>query len=200
VPAENHQDLLALFDVWRRLDHSDLAATVLPASPGDRIPLGPNRHAVPFRSPHRVACQGYALVQSKRRLRRDLAGLSEHAIRDLRATGEDVSEVSESVEVAFTGDTLVEVVERQPLVRAARVLIIEVTFLDDRVPVAKARGKGHVHLDEVVERAELFQNEAILFTHFSARYTAEEIVAILDRRLPADLRRRVTPLLPGSGT
>jgi len=53
-----------------------------------------------------------------------------------------------------------------------------------------------VHLFEVAERAHLFENEALLFTHFSARYTRSEILAALDRTLPAELRSRVTPLLP----
>ena len=51
-------------------------------------------------------------------------------------------------------------------------MILECTFLDDRVSVAECRAKGHVHLDEIVERADLFENEAILLTHFSARYSA----------------------------
>lgn len=197
VPAENHADVLSLFDAWRKLDRSDLPATVLPASPGDILPLGPQRHAVPFRSPHRVICQGYALVQSKRRLRRELAGLDEPTIRARRLAGEEVSETVESVEVAFTGDALIEVFDREPLVRAARLLIMEVTFLDERVPVEKARSKGHIHLDEVIARADRITNEALLFTHFSARYSAAEIVDILDARLPPALRARVTPLLPG---
>jgi ribonuclease Z len=76
------------------------------------------------------------------------------------------------------------VVEREEVVRKARVLVIEVTFVDERVSVEQCRSKGHVHLFEVVERAELFRNEALLFTHFSARYSAAEIVAALDRSLP----------------
>ena len=78
-------------------------------------------------------------------------------------------------------------------------MILECTFLDDRVSVAECRAKGHVHLDEIVERADLFENEAILLTHFSARYSSTEIVALLDAKLPPALRERVTPLLPGSG-
>ena len=69
--------------------------------------------------------------------------------------------------------------------------------MDDRVPVAKARGSGHIHLDELIERADLLQNEAILLTHFSARYSDQQIVAALDRRMPKHLRERVTPLLQG---
>lgn len=197
VPEENHADILDLFACWRRLDHSDLPAHIVATSPGQRIELGANRIAVPFRAPHRVRCQGYALLTTRRRLRPHYLGLPEHEIRDRRLAGEDVSETVDTPEVAFTGDALIEVVEREPLVRSARLLIMEVTFLDDRVPTEKARSKGHIHLDEVIEREELFQNERILFTHFSARYSREEILRILADRLPPSLRDRVTPLLPG---
>ena len=100
-------------------------------------------------------------------------------------------------EVAFCGDTLIDVVEREEVVRKARLLILEVTFLDDRVSVEKARASGHVHLRELAERADLFENEALLLTHFSPRYSREEILIALDRGLPPRLRERATPLLAG---
>jgi ribonuclease Z len=68
---------------------------------------------------------------------------------------------------------------------------MEVTFLDQRVPVDKARENGHIHLDEVIQRADLFENEAILFTHLSARYRYEEALEILAQRLPDGLKERV---------
>lgn len=197
VPRENEADLRALIEVWRRLDRSDFPVQIVGVSPGDRVDLGRGWVAVPFRSPHRVMCQGYALSRQRSRLRAELQGLGEEAIRARRLAGEVVSETHEVVEFAFTGDTLPEVIEREESVRTARLLVIECTFLDGRVPVAKARESGHVHLDELLDRAELLQNEAILLTHFSARYGEREIVEILDRRLPAPLRQRVTPLLAG---
>jgi ribonuclease Z len=124
--------------------------------------------------------------------------LSHDEIRDLRAQiGDEVTDLVETPEIAFTGDTLIDVVEREEVVRKARVLVMEVTFVDNRISVAEARSKGHVHLLEVAERAALFENEALLFTHFSARYRDDEIVAALDRELPPKLRERVTPLLAG---
>lgn len=196
VPRENHADFLSLFDVWRRLDRSDLPCTIVPVAPGERVVLDDRRSFVPFRSPHRVICQGYALLQRRPHLRPELAGLPADEIRRRRLAGEVVSEEVEVAELAFTGDTLVDVVDREPLVRTAKVLVIEVTFLDDRVPVEACRSKGHVHLDEILARADRFENEHILFTHASARYSAAEIADILARRLPASLRDRVTALLP----
>jgi ribonuclease BN (tRNA processing enzyme) len=66
--------------------------------------------------------------------------------------------------------------------------------LDDKVSVEKARAKGHVHIDEVVQRAHLLKNEAILFTHRSVRYGNEWAEARFKEVLPADLWERSTVL------
>lgn len=196
LPPPLLRDVEALFEVWRRLDRSELPCNLVPLAPGEALPLRRGLVARPFRSLHRVVCQGYVLWRENRRLRPDLVGAPQEAIRAARARGEDVSVTEEVPELAFTGDTLVDVLDREPALLHARLLIIEVTFLDDRVSVEQTRSKGHVHLDEILARAELFQNERILMTHLSARYPAEEAERILDRRLPPALREKVTLLRP----
>jgi ribonuclease Z len=197
VGPENADAFRDLFEVWRRLDRSKLPCNIVVMGPGDELPLGPRRIARAFRSVHRAPCQGYAIVEKRTKLAARLAGLSQEEIDAARVVGETIVEESESVALAFCGDTSIEVVEQQALVRDARVLVLECTFLDERVSPASAREMGHVHLDDLIERADLFQNEAILLTHLSARYRSDEVVSILARRLPAGLRERVVPFLPG---
>ena len=57
------------------------------------------------------------------------------------------------------------------------------------------RGYHATGMDEIAERADLFENEALLFTHFSARHSPREIRAAIADRLPKHLHERVTPLL-----
>jgi len=196
VPRECEAGVRALFDAWAALDHE---------RPHELVPLGigedwsprPGWIARPFRSPHVAPTQGYGLWRVKEKLLPQLRGLSSEEVGRRRLAGEQVTRATETPEIAFCGDTRIEVVERQEVVRTARVLILEATFLDERVPVELARSKGHVHLDEIIERADLFENEAIVLTHFSSRYRAGEITALLDAKLPPRLRERVTPLLAG---
>ncbi len=195
VPRENYDDVVDLFAVWRRLDRSDLPCNLVACGPGDRLDIGGGRAAIPFRSPHRVPCQGYAIVAKRKKLLPAFADVPPAEIQRRRLAGEVVAEEHDVTEVAFTGDSVIDVVEREPLVRTARLLIMEVTFVGDKVSVARSRQNGHIHLDEVIERADLFENEAILFTHFSARHGHSEIRKILADRLPARLKDRVTPLL-----
>jgi ribonuclease Z len=200
VPRENEVAFRELFEVWRRLDRSELQHNLVALGPGEELEL-PNKLLVrPFRAYHRVPCQGYGIWSRRRKLKPQHVGKSDDELRELRELhGDEAFDMLEVAELAFTGDTLIEVVERTEVVRRARVLVMEVTFLDDTVSVAQCREKGHIHLDEVLERADLFENEALLFTHFSSRYSAARIVEILARRLPAGLRERVTPMLPPLG-
>jgi ribonuclease Z len=195
VSHENAAAFRDLFDAWRRLDRSEMAHELVVLGPGEEWVTPRNTTIRPFRSPHRAPCQGYTLSTKRNRLAPRFAGLSRAELDAARAQGETLSDTVELLEFAFTGDTLIDVIEREETVRTARVLAIECTFLDERVPVERSRAMGHVHLDEIVERADLFQNEGILLTHFSTRYSPAEIESLLDRKLPARLRERVTPFL-----
>ncbi len=196
-PKENEKAVNDLFRACSELDGTQHERVLCPHAPGDEIPLTRDYVVRPFFSPHRVPCQGYALVRKFSKLKPDLAGLLPQEIGRLKREGHEVSVSTEAPEIVYTGDTRIEVLEREEVVRKARLLIMEVTFLPGDMSVEDARERGHVHLDEVAARADLFENEAILFLHFSARYTKEDIVRALDERLPARLREKVTPLLTG---
>ena len=195
-PEENVEGMSALFAAWRRLDRSDLPCRLVPLAPNGELTLPKGVRVRSFRSPHRVPCLGYALFREQRLRKPEWQGRSPEELRAAALSGVELDTRQEVCEVAFTGDTVIDVVEREPLVREARLLIMEVTFLDDRVSVAQTRSKGHVHLDEVIERASLFENQAILFTHLSARYSHAEALEILQRRLPDSLAGRVHLLAP----
>jgi ribonuclease Z len=196
IPAEYADDFQELLAVWRRLDRSELPCTVVPVSPGDEVRLGPGRVLRAFRASHRIPTLGYALVQRRQKLLRELVGLPEAEVIARRRAGERVSEEVEEVAVAFCGDTTVDVLRHEE-VRTARLLILECTFPSPEVPAAKARRCGHVHLDELLPRLSELANEKILLTHFSSRYDARRLQEILAERLPASERERIVPLLPG---
>ena len=195
VPRENLDAFHDLFEVWRRLDRSTFPCTIEAISPGETLSLGKDRAVTAFRSPHRVPCQGYALTRSTNELLPEHRGRSAEEIRALRLAGHAIPARVDRVEVAFCGDTVIDVVDREALVRTARLLILEVTFLDQRVDVQSARSKGHVHLEEVIERAAVFENEYLLFTHYSQRYTPSEVRQLVYDRVPAGLRERVRLLV-----
>ena len=62
---------------------------------------------------------------------------------------------------------------------------------------SRARHYGHLHVDDVAERAELFENEAVVLTHLTLRATPDELRRAIARRLPPALASRAVPFLPG---
>ncbi len=196
VPAEVVPDLEALLATWRRLDRSRLPCRIVPFRPGDTLSLGRDLEVRAYRSDHVVPSLGYALWSRKHRLKAEYRGLPGSAVRDLRLAGTAVVDEVWTPDLAVPGDTRIDLLDREPWLFEARLLVLEATFLDDRVTVAQSREKGHVHLDEIAARWADFHNQAILLVHFSARYAPSEVHALLDAHLPPDLRRRVTPLLP----
>jgi len=86
------------------------------------------------------------------------------------------------------------VLERTPELQQAETLLLEATFLDDRVSVDDAREMGHIHLDELIERSELLAARDVVLHHFSARYSAAEVSQICEKRIPDSVKARVRVL------
>ena len=54
----------------------------------------------------------------------------------------------------------------------------------------------HVHFDDVADFAERFENRMIVLSHFSRRYSRQEIRDHIARRCPPILRERLRLALP----
>ena len=140
------------------------------------------------------------MYSTKEKLLPEHAGKHGSEIKALREAGTRVTATVEVPEVAFTGDTAADWIDRaadgSDAVAAdalrAKLLICECTFVDDRCTPEDARAYGHTHVDELVERATAFENESILLIHFSARYKADEIDAALAEKGLARARHALT--------
>jgi ribonuclease Z len=127
----------------------------------------------------------------RRKLQADLQGLTGEQIRDRRLAGEDVTDEVRVPIVCYVGDSAPAGLDGYPPVYEAQVLITEMTFFRPEHRKEKIHKFGHTHLDDILERAELFKNELIILTHFSTRYHDKHIQAAVEQRLPETLRERV---------
>lgn len=187
APAAVAGDLEELFNAAGRLDGQVIPRRVIALSPGEEFQIAKHRWVRPFETYHRVPSQGYTVWEHRHRLRAEFQGLPGAQLAELRKKGVKIEETREVPLLSFTGDTRIEVLERTPELQQTETLVIETTFLDDRVNVEGARSTGHIHLDEVLERAELLPRSEVVLSHFSARYTDEEVRQIVRERLPDEL-------------
>lgn len=199
MPAEIVEDLLVALSALSKLQRWPLDIDAVGMLPGDDIELRGDLRVRAVRTFHPVPSLGYLFVRRVSKLKPEYQGLPGPDIAAKRRAGEKVSEHEDRLELAYATDTLVSVLDHSPELLRARVLILECTFLDSRKTLEAARAGCHIHLDELIERADKFENEHVVLMHFSQLYRPDEIAKILDARVPPALRKRIIPFAPGSG-
>lgn len=164
--------------------------------PGETMELGGNIFVQAESSEHVVGAAGeikalrFILSSRKRVLRSEYRGMSGEAIRDLKKKGiEPTEEVTEDL-LGYSGDTAAL---NPSAWSRVRVLIHECTFLDPET--AK---RAHANVPEVLAAAKALALEAMVLSHFSARYQPGEIREVVVREAARmELRFPVFVVPPG---
>lgn len=182
-PLALQSPLEAFIAAAARVEGRQYEYEIRPLRPGDRVSVGGDMHVAAFETTHVVASLGYHLIQSVRRLRGEFASLSPDALTRLRERGEDVEMREERLLVSYTGDTGSAVFASEPRVLTSRVLILECTFINPEWRESAAQ-YGHIHIDDLKDRAGSFANELIVLHHLSRRFSLAELRDIVDRELP----------------
>jgi ribonuclease Z len=167
--------------------------------PGDERVLRPDLSVRAFRTHHTGPSLGYQFFSRVQKLEPQYLALSGQEIGERRKRGDNLFRVEERLELAYATDTLIRVVETTPSLLETRVLILECSFLDERKPISTTHAGGHIHLDELIERADAFRNEVIVLMHFSQIYSPVEVHRILERRCPRALWERIVVFAPSHG-
>jgi ribonuclease Z len=199
LPAEIQAPLEEAAALYSKLQRHELAILAHPATAGDEFHLKGDLWVRAFRTHHTVPSLGFQFFTRVQKLRSEHRGLPGAEIARLRHAGADLFEWHERLELAYATDTLIRVLDTSPSLLTTRVLILECSFLDERKELSASRAGCHIHLDELLERAEAFENEALVLMHFSQLYAPAEVHAILRRRCPPSLFERIVVFAPTSG-
>ncbi|TMW56446.1 hypothetical protein Poli38472_006456 [Pythium oligandrum] len=197
VPAHLVAHMQKILDAFSAMQEDAIPAVLIPVQPLEDIHVDSKWIVKAFPTCHRVPSLGYILYKKKAKLRDDLVGRDGKEIAALKQAGEVVTSVVLSPEIAYTGDTTIEVFSHAEhgdfadLLRV-RVLITEATFVDDKKTCDDAIAKGHIHLDQLIASVEKFEAVgSLVLVHSSARYGNDELVEMIQARLPAELKDKV---------
>ncbi|WP_437201446.1 MBL fold metallo-hydrolase [Planctomicrobium sp. SH664] len=191
VPAEVAEYVDRMLKSWQRLDRGRMLCELVPVEPGKDYEISREHVATAFPTKHTVPSLGYVIWERRKKLKPEYQGLSGPEIRDLRLSGIEVSGEMRLPLVCYTGDTAPQGLDNCEAAYQARILITEMTFFRPEHRKEKIHKFGHTHLDDIIARAERFQNELIVLGHFSTRYHEQEIRKAVEKRLPESLRERV---------
>lgn len=195
VPAEVADDVRALLAIQEKLTGADFEIEVRGLMAGDEARFGRTHVVRAHTAPHRVAARAYEFLERRHHLRDEFANATRDEIAKLRRERVKVDEEHLWPVLFYTGDTDRGLLEQCDAAFKAEVLMIECSFVIDGHQDRAAKYR-HIHIDDIADFADRFENQLIVLTHFSRRYSREEIRDQVRRRLPAMLHDRVRLALP----
>lgn len=191
MPAEAVENVEALLRAYQRLDRGRMPADLIGLKPGDEVELSRELVVKAFATRHTIPSLGYLVWERRKKLKPEYHHLTGDQIRDLRLAGEEVSAEIRIPKVAYLGDTSPPGLDAMPETYRAQILILEMTFVAPNERASVIHKYGHTHLEDLIERADRFENEVIIASHFSTRLHPDQIVRIVEKRLPEPLRGRL---------
>jgi ribonuclease Z len=195
VPAEAAEDVRALLAMHAKLSGTRFETEIVGMDEGDSVQIHRNHVVRAWRAAHRVAARGYEVIERRHHLLSDFIGVEPNELAALRRGGTQLEETTEHSLLFYTGDTDRGILETCPALFKSEVLLIECSFLADGHQDRAAKYR-HIHIDDIADFAGKFENELIVLTHFSRRYSREQIRDHARKRLPHAIRERVRLALP----
>lgn len=191
LPAAAVESVQRLLRAWQRLDRGRMPCELIGVEPGREVELSREHVVTVFETRHTLPSVGYLVWDRRKKLKPELRGLPGERIRDLRLSGQDVTHEVRVPLLCYLGDTAPAGLDNYPPLYEARILITEMTFAAPDHRKERIHKFGHLHLDDIVARAERFANELIIASHFTTRCDARQIRYHVKRALPECLRDRL---------
>jgi ribonuclease Z len=198
LPAEIEPAVQEALAALSRLHRSSIEIEAIPMLPGDTRKVYRDIWVRAFRTHHAGPSLGYQFFKRITKLKPEHQGLPGEEIARLRREGAGIFDEVERLEVAYATDTLSKVLESAPSILESRVLILECTYVDQKRTVEETQERLHTHLDEIISRADKFQNEALVLMHFSQLYGPEQVRDVIRQRVPPTLWERIRVFAPAS--
>ena len=191
LPEQIVDNVHRMLRSWQRLDRGRMNCELIGVHPGDVIEVSREHRVCVTATKHTVPSVGYIVYDFRRKLKPEYHGLPGYEIRELRLSGTEVTRDVLMPLVCFTGDTAPEGLDSHPDVFRAEVLITEMTFFRPEHRKEKIHKYGHMHLDDLIDRADRFENGLIILAHLSTRTVETLARRALEKRLPESLKNRV---------
>ncbi len=191
MPAEAVDGVHAVLRAFQRLDRGRMPCELIGLSPDDEVELSRELVVRALATRHTIPSLGYLVWERRKKLRPEYQQLTGEQIRDLRMSGVEVSAELRVPKVAYLGDTSPPGLDVFPETYRAQILILEMTFVAANERASVIHKYGHTHLDDLIARADRFENEVIIASHFSTRLHPDQILRIVDKRLPDSLKGRL---------
>lgn len=194
APANLIAPIEQVVDAWSGLDGNKIPANLVGVRAGDEYQIKPNLFARVFPTKHSKGSVGYCIIEKRKKLKSEYAGLTGPQIVELKKQGAQIDYPVEIPIVTYLGDTTYVDFSQLKYVAESKILIAECTFYEIE-HTERAEAGRHMHLDEFVTLIEKLQNDYIVITHTTQRTPMREIRRILKEALPPEKYEKTVLLM-----
>jgi ribonuclease Z len=194
TPPNTVEPLTQILNAWGRLDGSRIPAKIVPMRAGEEYTIKPNHIVRAFQTRHTRDSIGFTFIEQRRKLRSEYREKTGQELVELKKQGITIDVPLEIPIATYLGDTSYVDYSQLDYVANSRILITECTFFQDE-HVDRADAGRHIHIEEFVPLLERMHNEHIIITHLTQRTTVGMARAMLKKRMPAELFKRVKILM-----
>lgn len=191
MPEEIISPIDEILSLWSKIEKYSYQYSIHPAILGHDIHIKGEYYFRPFKTVHRVISVGYSIVRKFKKLKPEFHSLDQEQLNKIRTSGQPLQDEKEEILMSFTGDTVIDFLDISPQVKRSKLLILEVTYIDESRPPSIAREWGHIHLDEVINNLSSIESDQILFIHKSRRYSNSYYNKILNQKVPKQYFDRI---------
>lgn len=192
LPEEKVESVRRAVDAMAEVNGSPLECELVGVKPGDEIEVSRELIISVCKTYHSVPSVGYVVWERRNKLKPEYAELSGPEIRDLRASGVEITAETRIPRFAYLGDSSPQGLDENPAMYEADVLVAEMTRLDGPVEdVTQSYKSGHLSVGDYAVRRDKFMNKKVIAGHFSIRYSQEEIEEAVRQFLPDMLDGRL---------
>ncbi len=190
TPPNTIDSLNQILQAWGRLDGSRIPAQLVPMRPGDEYKVKPNLFVRAFPTKHTRESIGFCVIERRKKLRPEYHDLSGPELVQLKKKGVSIDSPLEIPIVTYLGDTSYVDFSQLDYVANSQILIAECTFFEDE-HTDRADAGRHMHIDEFGPLLERMNNRYIVITHLTQRTTVGQARAMLRKRLPSDVFKKI---------
>ncbi len=191
MPAFAIDKVKTMLRSFEQLDRGQLPCDMIGVVANEEYELSRELVVKAVATKHTVPSFGYIIYERRKKLKPEFLEMSGEQIRDLRMAGTEISNEIRVPIVGYTGDTSPEGLDQNPEFYQVKILITEMTFAAPDHRKNLIHKNGHMHLDDFVERQSKFENELIVASHFSTRYSRHEAEKLVEKALPGLLDGRL---------
>jgi ribonuclease Z len=175
-----------ILEGWTRLDGNKVPANLVGVKPGHEHQVKTNLFAKVFPTKHSRGSVGYCVLERRKKLKQDYAGLNGPQLVELKKQGVEIEYRLDVPIVTYLGDTQYVDFSGLDYIAASKILIAECTFYIDEHE-GRADAGRHMHIKEFSKMLEALDNEHIVITHTTQRTPLREVRKILRDCLPANV-------------